>query len=110
MVEDGLLLKKFGLGILTYFLEASLFFSPIGPPLQGNEPSIHTEPIQDGCGGDRVKDLSPIRRDQIGGHEGGSDLGPSGDDLEEGIGLLFGRQDVAQLIEAEDRDFRTEID
>ena len=42
--------------------------------------------------------------------KGGSDLGPSGDDLKEGIGLLFGRQDVAELIQAKDWDFGIEID
>jgi hypothetical protein len=30
--------------------------------------------------------------------------------LKEGIGLLFGRQDIAQLIKAKDRDFGIEID
>ena len=30
--------------------------------------------------------------------------------MKEGIGLLFGRQHVAQFIEAEDRNFRIEID
>ena len=88
----------------------SLLFSPIGPPFQDNESSIHTEPIQDGRGGDGVKDLSPIRRDEIGGHKGGGHLGSFGDDLKEGIGLFFGREDIAQFIETKDRDFGIEID
>jgi hypothetical protein len=79
------------LGLPPYFLQALLLFSPIGSPFKGNKPSIHTESVEDGGGGHGVKDLTPIRRDQIRGYEGGGHFGSFGDDLKEGIGLFFGR-------------------
>jgi hypothetical protein len=65
---------------------------------------------KDGSGGHDVKDLSPVGMDEIGGHGGGSDFGPFGNDLKEGIGLLFGRQHVAQFIEAGNKSLRIKID
>jgi len=79
------------LGLAAYFWQAPLLLSPIRPPLQGNELSIHTESIQDGSGCYGVKDLSPVGGDEVGGDERGSDFSPPGDDLKEGIRLLFGR-------------------
>jgi hypothetical protein len=48
-------------------LQVLLFFSAIRSPFKGNKSSIHTEAVKDGGGGYGVKDLSPIRGDEIGG-------------------------------------------
>jgi len=87
-----------------------LLLTSIGPPFKGDKPSIHAQAVQDGRGCDRIKDLSPIGRDKIGGNQGGRDLCSFGEDLEDPIGLFFGRDHIAQLIETQDRDFGIVVD
>ncbi len=68
-----------------------LFLTSIRSPFKGNKPSVHTETIQNGGGSHGIKDLSPVRGDEIGGEEGGGDFGAFRDNLKDGIGLFFGR-------------------
>ena len=98
------------MGLPSYFLQVLLLFSSIRSPFKGNEPPIHTESVEDGGGGHGVKDFTPIGGDQIGGYDGGGHFGSFGDDLKEGICLFFGRDDVAQFVEAKDGDFGIKID
>ena len=79
------------MGLPTYFLQALLLFSSIRSPFKGNKSSVHTEAVEDGSGCHGVKELTPIRRDQIRGYEGSSHFGSFGNDLKEGVGLFFGR-------------------
>jgi len=77
-------------------------FAPIRPPFTDDEVSVHAQPVEDGRGGDGVEDLAPLGGDEVGRDDGRSDLGAFGDDLEEGIGLVFGRDNIAQLIQTQE--------
>lgn len=85
-------------------------FAPIRPPLADDEVSVHAQAVEDGRGCDRVEDLAPLGGDEVGSDDGRADLGPLGDDLEEGIGLVFGRDDIAQLIQTQERDLGIILD
>ncbi len=91
MIKDRLPLSSLFGAIFPYFLQALLLFSAIGSPFKGNKPSVHTEAVKDGGGRDSTKDLSPIGRHKIRRDECGGYFGSFGDDLEEGVGLFFGR-------------------
>jgi hypothetical protein len=41
--------------------------------------------------------------DEVGRDDGGPDLGPFGDDLEKGISLFFSRDDIAELVQTQER-------
>ena len=104
-------MKSFLLDIFSFsFCYGFLFFASIRSPFQGNKFSIHAKAVQDGRGGDGVKDFSPVGGDEVGGDQGGGDLGAFGEDLKDPIGLFFGGDDITQFIEAEDRDFLIILD
>ena len=114
MIRRAQLLCKtsccYGTDRIVQIVLDSLFLTSIRSPVKGNKSSIHTEAVENGGGRHGVKDLSPVRGDEIGGDEGGGRFGSFGNDLKDGIGLFFGRQDVAQFVEAKDGDFSIEID
>ena len=87
-----------------------LFLTSIRSPFESDKLSIHTQAIQDSRGCDRIKDLSPVGRNEISGDQGGGDLCAFGEDLKDPIGLFFGGDHIAQLIEAKDRDFGIVVD
>ena len=87
-----------------------LFLTSIRSPFESDKLSIHTQAIQDSRGCDRIKDLSPVGRNEIGGDKGSGDFGPFGEYLEDPIGLFFGGDHIAQLIETKDRDFGIVVD
>jgi len=87
-----------------------LFFTSIRSPFESDKFSIHTQAIQDSRGCDRIKDLSPVGRNEIGGDQGGGDLSAFGEDLKDPIGLFFGGDHIAEFIETKDRDFGIVVD
>ena len=87
-----------------------LFLTSIRSPFESDKLSIHTQAIQDSRGCDRIKDLSPVGRNEIGGDQGGGDLCAFGEDLKDPIGLFFGGNHIAEFIETKDRDFGIVVD
>jgi len=81
---------------LLSFLDSSLLAS-IRPSLEDDKPAVHAQPVQDGRGRHGIEDLAPLGGDKIGGDDGRPDLRAFGDDLENAIGLVLGRKDIAQL-------------
>ena len=93
-----------------YKIWVLLLLTSIRSPFEGDKLSIHTESVQDRRGRDGIEDLSPVGRDEIGGHQGRGNLCPFGEDLEDPIGLFFGGDHITQFIETEDRDFGIVVD
>jgi hypothetical protein len=51
-----------------------------------------------------------LRGDEVGRDDGGPDLGPLGDDLEERVGLLLVWDDIAQFVQTQERHFGIVLD
>jgi hypothetical protein len=104
-------MKSFLLDIFSFsFCYGFLFFASIRSPFQGNKFSIHAEAVEDGRGGDGVKDFFPVGGDEVGGDQGGGHLGSLGDDLENPVGLFFCRDHIAEFVETEDGDLGIVVD
>ena len=88
----------------------ALLSASIRPPFHGQERAVHRQPVQNGGGGGGIKHFVPLRRHEIGGHEGGFGFRPLGDHLEDGIGLILRGEGVADFVQAEHGNLGVELD